>query len=54
MRIGHGDLLRDEGTAVVVSIERPEGYERPSTGEVAKEAVRGTWPTRSVPKRGSR
>jgi hypothetical protein len=37
-------LLRDEVTAVVVVIGRPEGYERSSATEVAKGAVKETWP----------
>ena len=42
------EILRDEGTAVVVAIDRPEGYERSSAAGLAREAVKETWPTWSV------
>lgn len=46
------EILRDEGAAVVVAIDRPEGYERSSAVDMAKEAIKETWPTWSVLKRG--
>lgn len=48
------DPSRDEGAAVVVSIDRLEGYERTSLADVAKEAIRNTWPGWSVLRRGDR
>lgn len=44
------EFLRDEGTAVVIAIDRPEGYERSSAIGVAKEAVRPQWPSWSLVK----
>lgn len=46
------EILRDEGAAVVVAIDRPEGYERSSAADMAKEAIKETRPTWSVLKRG--
>ena len=44
------EFLRDEGTAVVVAIDRPEGYERSSASSVVKEAVNPNWPQWSLVK----
>jgi len=46
------ELSRDEGAAVIVAIDRPEGYERAPGLEVVREADRATWPTWSVLNRG--
>jgi hypothetical protein len=42
------ELLYDDGSAVVIAITRPEGYELAHANELAREAVRSTWPTWSL------
>ena len=39
------ELIRDDGTEVVVALDRLEGYERVAAKAFAAEMVAPTWPT---------
>lgn len=45
------EILEDDGATVLVAVGRPKGYERAARIEVAREAVRDSWPTWSIVRR---
>lgn len=44
------EFIRDDGTEVVVALDRLEGYERVAAKAVATEFVKPTWPSWRVVK----